>query len=65
MLYLQTGAMNANTRFAIQSWKSQIANTKNPGHAKNQTQPQNQKQTKLRETSNSAKKTRAKLAIGA
>jgi hypothetical protein len=56
---------HANTRLAIQSWKSQIANTKNPGYAQKSAKPKDEKQTKLRETSNSAKKTRAKLAIGA
>jgi hypothetical protein len=65
MLYLQTGALNANTRLAIQSWKSQIANTENPGYAKNQAQPQDQKQTKLRETRDSSEKAWAKLDIGA
>jgi hypothetical protein len=60
MLNLQ-GAINANSRKFIESWKSPLSNTKNPGNAKNSAKPKKPKQTQLRETCDSAKETRAKL----
>ena len=57
--------MHANTRFAIQSWKSQVADTENPAYRKNQAKPKDEKQTQLWKTRGSAEKARAKLAIGA
>jgi hypothetical protein len=54
---------HANSRFTFQGWKSQSANTENPGYPKNRAQPKNQKQTKLRETDSSAEKTWAKLDV--
>jgi hypothetical protein len=46
MLNLQ-GALNANSRKFIESWKSQVSNTQNPGNAKNSAKPKKPKQTQL------------------
>jgi hypothetical protein len=55
--------LSANTRFAFQSWKSQVADTENPSYRENQAKPKEQKQTQLRETRNSAEKTWPKLDV--
>jgi hypothetical protein len=44
MLYVK-GALNANSRFVIKSWKSPLSNTQNPGNAKNSAKPKKPKQT--------------------
>ncbi len=64
MLYVQ-GNLNANSRKFIQSRKSQVTNTKNPGNTKNSAKPKNSKQAQLREKGNSAKETRPKLDVSA
>jgi hypothetical protein len=64
MLYVQ-GALNANSRFIIQSWKSPLSNAENPGDAKNSAKPKKPKQTQLRETRDSAAETWAKLDVSA
>ncbi len=64
MLYLQ-GALNANSRFIIQSGKSPISNAENPGYTKNIAKPKKPKQTQLRETRNSAEETGPKLDVSA
>jgi hypothetical protein len=46
MLNLQ-GALNANSRKFIESWKSQVSNTQNSGNAKNSAKPKKPKQTQL------------------
>jgi hypothetical protein len=56
---------HANTRFAVQSWKSQNANPENPAYRKNQAKPKDQNQTQLRKTRDSAEKGWTKLAISA
>jgi hypothetical protein len=63
ILYLRQVYTHANTRFAIQSWKSPNANTENPAYKKNQAKPKDQKQTQLRKTRDSAEKAWTKLAI--
>ncbi len=62
MLYVQ-GALNANSRKLIESWKSPLSNAENPGDAKNSAKPKNPKQTQLRETCDSAEESRAKLDV--
>ena len=64
MLYEQ-GALNANSRFIIESWKSSLSNAENPGDTKNIAKPKKPKQTQLRETRDSAKETWAKLDVSA
>jgi hypothetical protein len=61
-LYLQ-GALNANSRFIIESWKSPISNAENPGAAENGAKPEKPKQTQLRETRDSAAETGPKLDV--
>jgi hypothetical protein len=63
MLYVQ-GAMNANSRFIIESRKSPVSNAENPGAAKNGAKPEKPKPTQLRETRDSAAETRPKLDVG-
>jgi len=46
MLYLQ-GALNANSRFTIEGWKSQVSNAENPGTAENGAKPEKPKPTQL------------------
>jgi hypothetical protein len=60
MLNLQ-GALNANSRKFIESWKSSLSNAKNPGNAKNSAKPKKPKQTQLRKTRDSAAESWAKL----
>jgi len=62
MLYLQ-GALNANSRFIIEGWKSQVSNAENPGSAKNGAKPEKPKPTQLRETRDSATETGPKLDV--
>ena len=62
MLNLQ-GAINANSRFVIESRKSQVPDPENPSAAKNVAEPQKPKQTQLRETRDSAEETRPKLDV--
>jgi hypothetical protein len=62
MLYLQ-GALNANSRFVIEGWKSPVSNAENPGAAKNGAKPEKPKQTQLRETRDSSAKTGSKLDV--
>jgi len=46
MLYVQ-GALNANSRFTFESWKSPVSNAENPGAAENGAEPEKPKQTQL------------------
>jgi len=62
MLY-QQGALNANSRFTIESRKSPLSNAENPGATKNSAKPKKPKQTQLRETRDSATETWAKLDV--
>ena len=64
MLYVQ-GAINANSRKFIESWKSKISNAENPGDPKNIAKPKKPKQTQLRETCDSAAESRPKLDVSA
>jgi len=64
MLYVQ-GALNANSRFVIESWKSSLSNAENSGDAKNSAKPKKPKQTQLRKTCDSAKESRPKLDVSA
>jgi hypothetical protein len=63
MLNLQ-GVLNANSRFTLKSWESQVSNAENPGAAKKGAKPKKPKQTQLRETRDSAAETRPKLDVG-
>jgi hypothetical protein len=63
MLYVQ-GALSANSRFIIESWKSQVSNAENPGAAKHRAKPKKPKPTQLRETRDSATETGSKLDVG-
>ena len=63
MLYVQ-GALNANSRFTIESWKSQVSNAENPGAAQNGAEPKKPKPTQLRETCDSAAEAWPKLDVG-
>jgi hypothetical protein len=47
ILYLQQVHTHANTRFTIQSWKSQNANPENPAYRKDKAKPKDEKQTQL------------------
>jgi hypothetical protein len=62
-LILRQVENNANSRFAIQSWKSPRANAENPGAGKNQGKSQKQNQTQLRETRGSATEAWAELDV--
>jgi hypothetical protein len=62
MLY-QQGALNANSRFTIESRKSPLSNAENPGATKNSAKPKKPKQTQLRETRDSATEIWAKLDV--
>lgn len=62
MLYVQ-GALNANSRFIIESWKSPVSNAENPSAAENGARPEKPKPTQLRETRDSAEETRTKLDV--
>ena len=64
MLYVQ-GALNANSRIFIESWKSPLSNAQNPGDAKNSAKPKKPKQTQLRKTRDSATESRPKLDVSA
>jgi hypothetical protein len=46
MLYLQ-GALNANSRFIIEGWKSPVSNAENPGPAEKSAEPEKPKPTQL------------------
>jgi hypothetical protein len=63
MLYVQ-GALNANSRFTIESRKSPVSNAENPSAAKNGAEPEKPKPTQLRETRDSATETGPKLDVG-
>ena len=62
MLNVQ-GALNANSRKFIESWKSPLSNAQNPGDAKNSAKPKKPKQTQLRETRDSATESGPKLDV--
>jgi len=62
LLYVQ-GALNANSRKFIESWKSPLSNAQNPGDAENSAKPKKPKQTQLRETRGSAEESWAKLDV--
>jgi hypothetical protein len=62
MLMVQ-GALDANSRFTLKSWKSSLSNAQNPGAAKNKPKPEKSKQTQLRETRSSAEETGPKLDV--
>jgi len=63
MLYLKQVQNHANSRFIVQSWKSQVADTENPSSGKNKAQSQESKQTQLRETRDSAAEAWPKLDV--
>jgi len=63
MLNVQ-GALNANSRKLIESWKSKVSNAENPGDTKNRAKPKKQNPTQLRETRDSAAESRSKLDVG-
>jgi hypothetical protein len=62
MLYVH-GALNANSRKFIESWKSPLSNAKNRGARKNSAKPKKPKQTQLREKDYPAKESRTKLDV--
>jgi hypothetical protein len=62
MFYVH-GALNANSRKLIKSWKSKVSNAENHGTGKNSAKPKKQKQTQLRETDYPAKESRTKLDV--
>jgi hypothetical protein len=62
MLYVQ-GALNANSRFIIESRKSPFSNAEDPGAAENGAKPKKPKPTQLRETRDSAAETGTKLDV--
>jgi hypothetical protein len=57
--------LSANTRFIIQSWKSQVSDAENPSYKENQAKPEDSKQTQLRKTHDSATETWPKLDVNA
>jgi len=55
--------INANSRFTLKSWKSQITDSENPGPRENGAQPKEQDKTQLRKKSHAPSKARAKLDV--
>ena len=62
MLYVH-GALNANSRKLIKSWKSPLSNAKDNGASENSAKPKKPKPTQLWETDNPAKESRTKLDV--
>jgi len=61
--YVETVYINAYARFAFQSRKSQVSNSKNTGYIQEEPKSKVQKQAELREKGNSSEKAWTKLGL--
>jgi hypothetical protein len=63
MFYVETVYVNADSRFAFQSRKSQVSNSENTGYIQEEPKSKVQKQAELREKGNSSEKAWTKLGL--
>jgi hypothetical protein len=63
MFYVRAVYINADSRFAFESWKGQVSDSEDSGLVQEEPESEVQKQEELREKGNSSEKTWAKLGL--